>query len=160
MANIRVYELARDLTKTNKELLKTIRELNIPVKSHASSLDKENEKKVREYFFGKKADTVEVTRVKSTVIRRRKKVVPEELVKEEPVKPEGDTSAAETVSMPAPEAPVVEPAESVVPDTPKAPVKKRATPPKEAAAKIITRGKSPAEKAPETKIADQAPPAV
>ena len=87
MANIRVYELARDLTRTNKELLKTIRELNIPVKSHASSLDKEAEEKVREYFFGKKPDTVEVTRVKSTVIRRRKKVVPEE-----PVKPEGDLS--------------------------------------------------------------------
>ena len=51
MANIRVYELARDLTVTNKVLIKTIREMNITVKSHMSSLDKETEEKIRDNFL-------------------------------------------------------------------------------------------------------------
>ena len=37
MANIRVYELARDLTVTNKVLIKKIREMNITVKPYEFS---------------------------------------------------------------------------------------------------------------------------
>ena len=128
--------------------------MDIPVKSHMSSLDKETEEKIREKFrekhFGKKADTVEVTRVKSTVIRRRKKVV-----SRKPVKPEDDEAAAETVSEPSPEAPTAETVEPVVKDTPKTPVKKRVARRKEASARIITKAKPPAEAGPETKPADK-----
>ena len=142
MANIRVYELARDLTVTNKVLIKTIREMNITVKSHMSSLDKETEEKIRDNFYGKKPDTVEVTRVRPTVIRRRKKTVPEK-----PVKPEIEEPAPETVAEPA------EPAKPAVADMPKAPVKKRAAPPKGESARIIAAVKPPAKKAAETKPA-------
>ena len=148
MANIRVYELARDLTVTNKVLIKTIREMNITVKSHMSSLDKETEEKIRDNFYGKKPDTVEVTRVRPTVIRRRKKTVPEK-----PVKPEVEEPAPETVAEPVLEKPVAEPARPAVADMPKAPVKKRAAPPKGEAARIIAAVKPPAEKAAEVKPA-------
>jgi translation initiation factor IF-2-like protein len=39
MAKIRVYEFARDLNMTNRELLDRIRDLDIDVSSHMSSLD-------------------------------------------------------------------------------------------------------------------------
>ncbi|MBW2248455.1 MAG: translation initiation factor IF-2 N-terminal domain-containing protein [Deltaproteobacteria bacterium] len=39
MAKIRIYELARDLNVTNKELVEKIRNMDIYVKSHMSSLD-------------------------------------------------------------------------------------------------------------------------
>ena len=166
MANIRVYELARDLTVTNKVLIKTIREMNITVKSHMSSLDKETEEKIRDNFYGKKPDTVEVTRVRPTVIRRRKKIVPEE-----PVKPEVEEPSPETVSEPASEEtvaegaleePVAKPAKPVMADIPKAPTKKRAAPPKADTARIIAAVKPRAEKAPETQpaapVAQETPP--
>jgi len=44
MAKIRVYELARDLNMTNKVLLDKIRNMNIEVGSHMSSLDQKSRK--------------------------------------------------------------------------------------------------------------------
>ncbi|MBQ9389064.1 MAG: translation initiation factor IF-2 [Synergistaceae bacterium] len=38
---IRIYDLARKLNKSNKELLEVLRQLDIPVKSHSSSIDEE-----------------------------------------------------------------------------------------------------------------------
>ncbi len=38
---IRIYELARKLNKSNKELLAVLQQLDIPVKSHSSSIDEE-----------------------------------------------------------------------------------------------------------------------
>ncbi len=152
MANIRVYELARDLTVTNKVLIKTIREMNITVKSHMSSLDQETEEKIRDNFYGKKPDTVEVTRVRPTVIRRRKKTVPEKPVSPKVEEPAPEP-APEPVAEPVLEKPVAEPARPAVADMPKAPVKKRAAPPKGDAARIIAAAKPPAEKAAEVKPA-------
>jgi len=43
-----VYELARELNISSKELLKHLHELNIRVKSHASTLDEENYRLVKE----------------------------------------------------------------------------------------------------------------
>ncbi len=78
MAKIRIYELARDFNMTNKALLEKIRELDLPVKSHMSSLDEEAVSKVKVHIFGPKAKEVEETRVKPTVIRRRRRIIPEE----------------------------------------------------------------------------------
>ena len=39
MAKVRVYELAKDLNMTNKQLLNKMKELKIQVKSHMSSLE-------------------------------------------------------------------------------------------------------------------------
>jgi translation initiation factor IF-2 len=73
MATIRVYELARDLNLTNKVLLDKLSELDISVKNHMSSLDDETVAKIKSTLFGRKQETVEETRIKPTVIRRRRK---------------------------------------------------------------------------------------
>ena len=82
MAKTRVYELARDLNLTNQILLSKLNELDISVKSHMSSLDDEAVAKVKTVIFGKKEESIEETRVKPTVIRRRRKKVPVEVVPE------------------------------------------------------------------------------
>jgi translation initiation factor IF-2 len=85
MAKIRVYELARNLNMKNKELLDKIEEMNINVRSHMSSLDDDTVAEIKTNLqVKKKPDTVEVTRVKPTVIRRRKKIeIPKPLEKAE-----------------------------------------------------------------------------
>ncbi|OQW97289.1 MAG: translation initiation factor IF-2 [Desulfobacteraceae bacterium A6] len=75
MAKIRVYELARDLNMTNQALLDKIRSMNIDVKSHVSSLDEETVAKIRTGFHEPKPEGIEETRVRPTIIRRRKVVV-------------------------------------------------------------------------------------
>jgi translation initiation factor IF-2 len=111
MAKIRIYELARDLNMTNKVLLEKIRNMNIDVKSHMSSLEDEIVSEVKASLFGKKVEEVEITRIKPTIIRRRRKIV-----KEEPVMAESipEPAEAEQVS-PTDEEPVAsEPIEKVV----------------------------------------------
>jgi len=116
MAKTRVYELARDLNLTNQILLSKLNELDISVKSHMSSLDDEAVAKVRTVIFGKKEDAIEETRIKPTVIRRRRKKVPIEVVAEpipDTVEIAAEQGAAEEVVEPQ-EAPVEqEPAEAV-----------------------------------------------
>jgi len=75
MAKIRIYELARDLNMTNKMLLDKIRDLDISVKSHMSSLDDGTVARIKADLFGKPSETIVETRVKPTVIRRRRKAV-------------------------------------------------------------------------------------
>ncbi len=75
MAKIRVYELARNLNMKNKELLDKLEEMKITVRSHMSSLDDDTVAEIKSNLRAKKKpDTVEVTRVRPTVIRRRKKI--------------------------------------------------------------------------------------
>ncbi|MEA3280613.1 MAG: translation initiation factor IF-2 N-terminal domain-containing protein, partial [Thermodesulfobacteriota bacterium] len=78
MAKIRVYEFARTLNMQNKILLEKLREIGIDVKSHMSSLDEETVARIKEKLFNAKTEVVEVTRIKPTVIRRRKKAVKKE----------------------------------------------------------------------------------
>ena len=75
MAKIRVYELARDLNLENKILLSKLNDLDISVKSHMSALDDDTVAIIRQQLFGKKEASIEETRIKPTVIRRRKKIV-------------------------------------------------------------------------------------
>lgn len=100
MAKIRVYELARDLNMKNKALLNKLDELKIPVRSHMSSLEDETVEKIKMNILGKKEDSVEVTRVKPTVIRRRKKrsrpkAVPVDVEPTEKTVPEADLTEEE-----------------------------------------------------------------
>ena len=85
MGKIRVYELARELNIKNKELLEKLSEMAIKVSSHMSSLDEEAIARVKANLLGNKTDVVEVTRIKPTVIRRRKKIVPVETASDEEV---------------------------------------------------------------------------
>ncbi|OIN95325.1 MAG: translation initiation factor IF-2 [Deltaproteobacteria bacterium CG1_02_45_11] len=80
MAKIRVYELARELNMQNQALLEKLSAMHISVKSHMSSLDDETVLRVKKDLFSPKTETVETTRVKPTVIRRRKKSVSEKSV--------------------------------------------------------------------------------
>ena len=77
MSKIRVYELARDLNMTNKVLVDKLQEMDLPVKSHMSTLDTEMVDRIKSEITGTRAKTYEYeeTRVQATVIRRRKKVV-------------------------------------------------------------------------------------
>jgi translation initiation factor IF-2 len=107
MANTRVYELAKDLNLTNKILLSKLSDLNISVKSHMSSLDDEDVVRIRADIFGKKEAAVEETRIKSTVIRRRRKQVETEAAPETPAEPD-DVAAAEKPAEDAPQEKVPE----------------------------------------------------
>ncbi|RPJ17634.1 MAG: translation initiation factor IF-2 [Desulfobacteraceae bacterium] len=100
MAKIRVYELARDLNMTNQALLDRIRSMDIDVKSHISSLDDETAAKIKAGIHAPVVipEDVEETRVKPTIIRRRKIVVQAE------AEPEPEPEAAS----PAPELPAEE----------------------------------------------------
>ncbi|MCF8067168.1 MAG: translation initiation factor IF-2 [Desulfobacterales bacterium] len=145
MAKIRIYELARDLNMTNKDLLDKLKSMDVDVKSHASSIDDDTVASVKAELFGKKPESVEEIRVQKTVIRRRKK---KPVAAEEPV-----IKAAASVPEPEPEAPPE--AEPEAPKTTEAPeeaekpaavAKKKKK--KEPAAKVI----KPAEKEPEEPV--------
>ena len=105
MAKIRIYELARDLNMTNKTLLEKIHDLEIPVKSHMSSLDGEAVARIKKVILGAEEGVeaevikeVEETRIRPTIIRRRRKPVKEELVKAEAAaEPETHPEEAEAV---------------------------------------------------------------
>jgi len=75
MTKMRVYELAKELEMENKVLVDAIREMNIEVKSHSSSLSEEEVALIKGHLSGTKSLVVEEQRIKSTVIRRRRKIV-------------------------------------------------------------------------------------
>ena len=77
MAKIRVYELARDLNMTNKVLVEKLQAMDLPVKSHMSTLETELIDKVKAEVLGAKPREYEYeeTRVQATIIRRRRKVI-------------------------------------------------------------------------------------
>jgi translation initiation factor IF-2 len=87
MAKIRIYELARDLNMTNRDLLMKLKEMEITVNSHMSALEDDDVEKIKAYVSGKKSPSLDEIRVRPTVIRRRKKIVaipePEEPTVEE-----------------------------------------------------------------------------
>jgi translation initiation factor IF-2 len=107
MSKIRVYELARELNLTNKVLMDKLQNMGITVGSHMSSLEDDAVTRAKAVIFGKKASAVEDTRVKPTVIRRRRKVAEpgaEALAEEKPEHLQEPTEAAavaEPVETPA-----------------------------------------------------------
>ncbi len=109
MAKIRVYELARTLNMKNKALLDKLRELNISVATHMSSLEDDDVQRVKASFSGKTATgAVQETRVRPTVIRRRKNVIRRKAAEAEAVEAEAaDEAASESapVALEVPEAP-------------------------------------------------------
>ncbi len=98
MAKVRVYELARDLNMANKVLLDEMVQMGIEVKSHMSSLDEETVAQVRTELFGKSSAEVEETRIRPTVIRRRRVAVPVQVEDVAEASP-GDETAEEPSSV-------------------------------------------------------------
>ena len=99
----RVYELARELNMTNKDLLDTISPLDLGLNSHMSAIDEEIEEKIRHFIQGGPAPELEEKRVKPTVIRRRRKVVAET------AEDTASAEAEEAVEAPVEETPEPEP---------------------------------------------------
>ncbi len=68
---------------TNKALLEEIRNMDIIVKGHMSTLDDAEVTRIKTRLFGKPEKEIEETRIKPTIIRRRKKPVLQEPIQEE-----------------------------------------------------------------------------
>ncbi|MGD9281061.1 MAG: translation initiation factor IF-2, partial [Desulfobacterales bacterium] len=168
MARLRVYELARDLNMTNKVLLEKLDDLDISVKSHMSALDDEMIAKIKSSFFStpEKEETIEETRIRPTLIRRRRKKVeveasatpeaePQE-AEEAAEKADKETIAAEVKEEPIAEAETSEELKEQEPEKPqeesaaeeaeKPAAKKAKKPKKEPSAKIIKLPVKPPEK--------------
>jgi len=155
MAKIRVYELARDLNLENKILLSKLNDLDIAVKSHMSALDDDTVAQIRQQLFGKKEETIEETRVKPTVIRRRKKVKVE--AAPEPAPEPEVPEAAEVPSEKVPEE--AEPVEEIAaaepePEVPEA-VEEEAAP-AEPAEETVAEAEAEAEAT--TEVVEEKPP--
>jgi translation initiation factor IF-2 len=160
MAKIRVYEFARDLNMTNRELLDRIRDLDIDVNSHMSSLDEDVVAMVKSALFGEqKDDQLEEMRVRPTVIRRRKVVAPP--VPETDAPAEGDAEEAgeeaadeaDVAVKAQPESPLPEPVEE-------SPAVVETQPPPEKDAAVTKRKRAEAAKViakPESVVPEESP---
>ncbi len=90
---VRIYDLARKLNKTNKELIAVLQQLDIPVKSHSSSIDEETAKIV-ENILTEEKKVEKVEEVKEVKISPEKKQeapkpeAPKPVKKNKPSKPE------------------------------------------------------------------------
>ena len=71
MTSIRVYELAKELKMDSAGLINKLEELDIIVKSHASTLTEEQAQKARDAILGPNPKEVVEQRVRPGVIRRR-----------------------------------------------------------------------------------------
>ncbi len=122
MAKIRVYELARDLNMTNKMLLDKLQDMDIEAKSHMSSLDDDAVDTIKRKLRGSPAKEIEETRVKPTVIRRRRRTVHREPAEiEAAAEPESPAEQAEADEQPSEKLP--EPKEPPAEKEPQAPEK-------------------------------------
>ena len=102
MAKVRVYELAKELSMDNKELIEKLKAAGILVKNYMSTLDEQVVEKAREGALGVVSEVIEEKRIRPTVIRRRKKTV---TVEEEKV-PEKVEAARKAPAVEAPKSPV------------------------------------------------------
>jgi translation initiation factor IF-2 len=133
MGKVRVYELAKELQMSNKELVAKLQEMGYQVKSHSSTIEEFEVKDIKDRLAGKKAQVITEQKVRPTVIRRRKKIVPKpeeeaagEAVEEaEAAETEESAEVAEPVAAaseaPVEAAPEPEPVEEAA-DTEAAPV--------------------------------------
>ncbi len=99
---IRIMELSTELGVSNKELLQVLRELDIPVKSHVSSITEEEAASVRDKIQKKEAAPAVVQReVQPGVILRRRKKVREKPKADEQTPPEPEEISTEQTPEPA-----------------------------------------------------------
>ena len=119
MAKVRVYELARELEMESKELVDKLNAGGIVVKNYMSTLDEQSVVEARKIVSGMVSQVVEEKRIKSTVIRRRKKVVKvEQPPPEIPEVEETVTDSTKTVEAELPGESTSEPEESASPEMP------------------------------------------
>src|SRR5881394_2763980 len=68
---VRVYEVAKDVGLSNKDLVDKIRALGIEVKNHMSALEPDDVARVRRALEKERQENTVVERIQPTVIRRR-----------------------------------------------------------------------------------------
>ncbi len=103
MSKVRVYELAKELNMTSSELVEKLKSAGLAINNYMSALDRDDVSRARDYLSGTTSEVFEEKRIKPTIIRRRKKIVPkvpEEIKEEVPVLEEAEPSPAEMVSVP------------------------------------------------------------
>ncbi len=92
MAKVRVYELARELNLESKALVEKLQSGGMKVKNYMSTLDEETVAEAKDIVSGVVSEVIVEKRIKPTVIRRRRKTVKVEAVKEPEVPEEGPVS--------------------------------------------------------------------
>jgi translation initiation factor IF-2 len=104
MSKLRVYELAKELNMNSNELVEQLKGGGFHINNYMSSLDTDDVTRAKDYLSGATSEIFEEKRIRPTVIRRRRKIIPkvQEIVEEEPtieeeVKP---SPAEETISVP------------------------------------------------------------
>jgi translation initiation factor IF-2 len=75
MAKVRVYELARELELESKDLVEKLLAGGMSIKNYMSTLDDEAVTRAKEVVSGAISEVIEEKRIKSTVIRRRRKKI-------------------------------------------------------------------------------------
>jgi translation initiation factor IF-2 len=98
MAKMRIYELAKQLRIDSDELVERLKDAGFPISNHMSALDGDDVERARDYLSGATNEVFEEKRIKPTVIRRRKVIVPEvqePMEQEEPMAAEGTAPSLE-----------------------------------------------------------------
>lgn len=108
MSKMRVYELAKELRMETNELVERLKGAGFPISNHMSALDGNDIDRAKDYLSGATSEIFEEKRVKPTIIRRRRKIIPKV---QEPVEEEEPIIAEEV--QPSPEEVVPVPEEKV-----------------------------------------------
>jgi len=98
VVKVRVHELAKELKMENKDLVKLLEKMGLPVKSVQSALEESDVERVKNQINLSKKEGVVEQRVKPTVIRRR--VMKEEPAPEPPPPPKEEAKPAVAVKPP------------------------------------------------------------
>jgi translation initiation factor IF-2 len=83
-AKVRVYEVAKDVGLSNKDLVDKIRALGIEVKNHMSALEPDDVARVKRAVEKERHENTVVERIQPTVMRRRSKGGPPETAADAP----------------------------------------------------------------------------
>ncbi|MBD5552921.1 MAG: hypothetical protein HDQ44_01145, partial [Desulfovibrio sp.] len=100
---IRVKDLISELNVAPKEMLRALRDLGLPSRSTAGSVDMPDAGRLRDYFDSRQAHSVETTEVQPNVIVRRRRKEAVESPAQEERKPEAQQQASEAMPEPKPE---------------------------------------------------------
>ena len=74
MPKIRIHELAKEINKTNKEVIEFLKEKQVDIKSHMSTLEEKEAKLVRQ-AFGDKESKAEVTAMEKEKPKKKSNIV-------------------------------------------------------------------------------------
>ena len=97
MGKLRVYELAKEVKMSSNELVERLKSAGFSINNYMSSLDMDDVDRAKDYLSGATDEILEEKRIKPTIIRRRKIIIPkiEEKVQEEQIVEEEVTPPSE-----------------------------------------------------------------